>query len=254
VSAFGVDVKLSRNLELLERLKVDEDVFFVDGIVFSLEQEGRRSVCTGVDAARDLGEGGSIDQICGVDGDYEVGAGTDGGVGCRLAGALEVRVIAEDDDEMAAGGEAEDSDAAGIEVPFGSMSAGDAHRLLGVLEVGGVVGKVLLDGNSVLGEDAVDSNGVEPGADLGAFEVVGEDTVASAGEDDDGGSSVVGCGCGVKGQGGLADVGEVLERLATYEAVRRFGDVGLRAAAVGLRGAVGPEREGGLLGVTQSGI
>jgi hypothetical protein len=200
-----------------------------------------------------LGKGGSVDQVGRVDGDDEVGAGTDGGVGGGLAWALEAGVIAEDYDEMPTGREAEDTDAVEVEVPLRGVRAGDAHGLLGILEVGGVVGKVLLDGNTVLGEGAVDPDGVEPGTDLGAFEIVGEDAVASAGEDDDGGSSVAGCRCGVKGQGGLADVGEVLERLATYEAIGGFGDIGFRAAVVWLRGAVGPEREGGLLGVAQSG-
>ena len=45
--------------------------------------------------------------------------------------------------------------------------------------------------DAILGEDAGDSDGVKPGADFGAFEVVGEDTVASAGEDDYGRSGVV---------------------------------------------------------------
>jgi hypothetical protein len=44
VSSFGVDMEFGGDLELLERLKVDEDVFFVDGIVFGLEEEGGRSV------------------------------------------------------------------------------------------------------------------------------------------------------------------------------------------------------------------
>jgi len=67
------------------------------------------------------------------------------------------------------------------------------------VDVAGVVGEMLLDGDAVLDERAVDADGVEPGADFGAFEIVGEDAVASAWEDDDGSAGVVGGGCWVPG-------------------------------------------------------
>ena len=112
---------------------------------------------------------------------------------CRLAGALVVGVVAEDGGEMSTGGEAEDADAVGVDVPLGGVRAGDAHGLLRVFEVGGVFGVVLGEGDAVLHQHAGDADGVEPGADFGAFEIVGEDAVASAGKDDD-------CGAGVRGR------------------------------------------------------
>ena len=148
-------------------------------------------------------------------------------------------MIAEDDDEVASGGEAERADAVGIEVPFGSVSTGDAHGLLRVFEIASVFGVMLLERDAVFDEDAVDADGVEPGADLGAFEIVGEDAVASAGEDNDGGAGVVVCGRGIEGQGGIADVGEVRERLPATRRSVGLGDVGLGGAGVRLGAPLG---------------
>jgi hypothetical protein len=148
VAAFREYVELGPDLELLEGLEVDEHVLFVDGIVLGLEQEGGWGVGGGIDAARELGEGGRLGEVGGVDADDEVRPGADGGVGCRLVKALEVGVIAEDDYEMTAGGEAEDADAVGVEVPVGGVGADDADRLLGVFEVASVFGKAFFDGNA----------------------------------------------------------------------------------------------------------
>ncbi len=147
---------------------------------------------------------------------------------------------------MASGGEAEDADAFGVDVPLGGVGAGDAHGLLGVFEVGGVFREVFFVRDAVLGEDAGDSDGVKPGADFGAFEVVGEDAVASAREDDYGCSGVVLRGF-VDGEGWVADVGEVGERLAFDEAVGGLGDVFWWAFDLVVERSVGPDGDG-LLG------
>ncbi len=47
-------MELGGNLELLERLRVEKDVFYVDRIVFGLKKEGGRGGCNGIDAAGEL--------------------------------------------------------------------------------------------------------------------------------------------------------------------------------------------------------
>ena len=149
---------------------------------------------------------------------------------------------------MAPGGEAECADAMGVDVPLGGMLAGEAHGLLRVFKVFEALGIVAFVRDAVLHENADDVDGVEPVADLGAFEVVGEDAVSSAGKDDDGG------GCGrarglVEGEGGLGDVGELRDGAAADEGIG--GGEGVVFGTFdggGFRGAVGPEREGELLG------
>ncbi len=124
VASFGVDVKLGRNLELLEGLEVDQDILFVDRIVFGLKQKGGRGVGARIDAARKLSVRGRFDEIAGIDGDDEVGTCADGSLAGRLIGALEIRMVAEDDYEMASGREAEDTDAIGFEMPLGRVGSG----------------------------------------------------------------------------------------------------------------------------------
>jgi hypothetical protein len=242
VASLGKDVKLGRNLCLLQCLEVDQRVLFVDGVVFGLKQEGRRRVRGGVDAMGELVKGWSVREVAGVDDEGEVGAGA--GLVRGLAGTLEVGVVAEDHSEMRAGGEAEDADAVGIDVPLGGVGAGDAHGLLRVFEVSRVLGIVIGEGNAILDQHAGHADGVEPRADLGAFEVIGEDAIASAGEDEDGCAGVR-RGGRVDGERRFADVGEMHQLLSSYERVGGLGDVGLGLVDLrGLRCAVGPEGKG----------
>ena len=80
MAALGVDVEFGGDFGVLELLVVDEGVFYVDGVVFSLDDEGGRGVGGGVnfrvvDKARNLRtdrEG----EVAGVDDYGEVGAAT----------------------------------------------------------------------------------------------------------------------------------------------------------------------------------
>lgn len=242
VAALGEDVQLGWNLCLLQCLEVDQGVLFVDGIVFGLEQERGWCVRGGIDAAGQLVERWCIGQIAGIDDEREVGAGT--GLVGRLAGAFIVGVIAEDGGEVGSGGEAEDADAVRVDVPLGGVGAGDAHGLLRVFEIGSVFGIVVGEGDTIFDQNAGHADGVEPGADLGAFEIVGKDAITSTGKDEDGCASVR-RGGRVDGKGRLADVGEMHQLLSGDECVGRLGDVGLGAVDLrGFRCAVGPEGEG----------
>jgi hypothetical protein len=110
---------------------------------------------------------------------------------------------------VGSGGEAEDADAVGVDLPFGGVLADQAHGALGVFEGCGGFGHVGAGvGDAVLEQDAGDALGVEPVADLGAFEVDGEDVVAAAGEDDDGCAGVLALGR-VEGDGRGGDVAQM---------------------------------------------
>ena len=245
VATLGEDVQFCWDLCLLQCLKVEQRVFFVDGIVFGLEQKGGRRVGGGVDTTSKFAEGWRVGEVAGVDDEGEVGTGA--GLVRGLAGAFEVGVVAKNYGEVSSGREAEDADAVGIDVPLGGVGTGDAHGLLRVFEVGGVFGVVVREGDAVLDQNAGHADGVEPGADLGAFEVVGKDAVTSSGKDEDGRSSVR-RGRRIDGEAWLADVSEMHQLLSGYERVGGLGDVGLGAVNLcGLRRAVGPEGKGDFL-------
>ena len=57
----------------------------MDGIVFSLEEEGGRGVGAGVDSFCELGEGWGFGEVGGIDDDDEVGTGA---MAASDAGAL----------------------------------------------------------------------------------------------------------------------------------------------------------------------
>ena len=167
VSALGEEVELGGDLCVLERLKVDERVFYVGGVVvLGLDEEGGWELrCWGERRAH-FAVGAA--EPAGVNDHLEVGAGVDGGWGNVTA--LEVGVGAEDGGEVGSGGKADDADAVGIDVPLGCVGASDAHGLLRVFEVFGVLGEVSGFGDAVLDEDAGHADGVEPVADFGAFD------------------------------------------------------------------------------------
>ena len=248
MASFGEEVDLGGNFSVLQGLEVHERVFFVNGIVLRLKDEGRRSGCGGNGFGGDGRLVGPVHEIAGVEDKGEVGSGADAGVeaavffyGCGLR--CKVGVDAENDGEVGSGGEAEDANAFGVDAPLGGMLAGKAHGLLRVFEVFGLFGEVAVVRNAILHQDTGDVDGVEPGADLCAFEIVGEDLVSSAGEDDDCGVAV-GCGVGfVHGEGGLADIGETDDLATGDERVGGGVRVPFRAfGGAGLGRSVGPER------------
>jgi hypothetical protein len=157
-----------------------------------------------------------------------------------------LEVGAELGDEIAASGEADDADAVWVNVPGVGVLADEAHGSLSVLQSGGVFREWTGVGDSVFDEDAVDADGVEPAADLGALDIESEDFVGAAGEGEDGGAGVVSFS-GVKGEGGIRDVGEP-DVVATGDEVAD-GGVGFGRGMGGFPGcSVGPEVEGGEVG------
>ena len=150
---------------------------------------------------------------------------------------------------MRSGREAEHADSLGIDVPFDGVLANYAHGALSVLEGGVGFGVRAGAGDAILHEHAGDSGGVEPVADLGAFEIDGEDVVAASGKDDDGRSGVGRFGR-IDGEGRYGDVAEPDEWLAGDEVVLGGGRVGF--GTCGFQGragcSIGPERKGRQIG------
>ena len=118
MTSLGEDVELGGDLCCLQREEVRGGVFDVDGVVFGLEDEGGR----GIGGNGEIGVVGEVllgnCDVAGVDDDGEVGAAALL-VGCvkRFVETL-VEVGAEGRGEMAAGREAEDSDALGVYPPL----------------------------------------------------------------------------------------------------------------------------------------
>ncbi len=144
MAAFGVKVQFGRDAGGFELEKPGGGVFDVDGVVFGLEEEGGRGVVGGaqvrVGAEDDAGflvrlwNGGS--EIAGVDDDGEVWAAGEFIGRVDIGVETLVEAGAEGGGEMAAGGEAEDADAVGVEVPLGCVGTDEGHRALRVFEGG----------------------------------------------------------------------------------------------------------------------
>jgi hypothetical protein len=259
VASGGEDVELGGNLGVPEGAEVDEGVIYVGGIVvLGLEEEGRRRVLVGSEEGVEFFAVRLYGEIAGIDDEGEVGAGVwnstsqDGDVGCGGSGfyVLVVGMGAEEDGEVGAGGETDDADLGGVDVPIGGVGAREAHGLLGVFEVCGVVRVTAFFGDAVFDEQAGDTDGVEPVADVEAFAVPGEDLVAAAGKDEDSGVGVVAAGRGIDAEGGNGDIGKTAGGAAADEAVGGLGGVGFGVGGLGrLRCGVGPEGEGCLLSV-----
>jgi hypothetical protein len=253
VAAGGVHVELGGDALGGQRLEVNGGVLAVAAIVFGLDEEGGRGLVVGGVYGVELRVVGWDDEVGGVDDDGEVGAGVDFGVGVGSGGGgfdvVVVGVGAHEDGEIASGGEADDADARGVDVPGGGVGAGDAHGLLRVFEVGEVFGIVALFRDSVLDQKTGDADGVEPLAGVDAFAIPGEADVGAAGEDERG------CSCVLHGrrrqvdrERGFGDVGEPGGAVSADEGVGGLGDVGFGVGGLGGLGCVvRPEGNDGLL-------
>ena len=237
---------LGRDLGVFQRLEVDHAAFDVNGVVFGLGEKGGRSVGAHGELGRERFQVVLRGEIGGIDEDGEIGAATDFvSVVHGVVSAL-VEIRAGSGGEMASGGESEHTDALGVDLPFASVVADEADGALGVLEGRGVARSAGAGGHTVLEQGAVDADGVEPAADLGAFEVEGEDVVASAWKDDHGGAGILLFGSAVEREGGGADVAEANQRFAGNQIVGGLGGVVLGADGAGLaRRAVRPNRDRG---------
>ena len=150
---------------------------------------------------------------------------------------------------MAAGREAEDSDALGIQAPFGGAMADYAHGALGVLQGRAVPRQARAHRHAILHQRAIDTEGIEPLAHLRALQVHGEDAVAAARKDDDRGAGVCGRGRAVKRHGRVTHRAQADHRFPGDQAIGGFGGVLFRAeASLFSRRSSGPERDGSGIG------
>lgn len=130
---------------------------------------------------------------------------------------------------MSAGGEAQNTDAVRIDVEIGAVRADDGKGSLRVLkgDVGPGVGSGI--GDAVLEQKTGDVSGVEPLADLRAFEIDCENAVAATGEDDDGSAGRVQYGL-VDGESGGGDVAQANDGAAGDETVSERRGVSFRGS------------------------
>ena len=165
------------------------------------------STCTGSSSAWTMNVGGvfsvglisgfgrhifcSHGEVAGIDDDGEVGAATElvGGVDGIVEALFEVG--AESGGEMRSGRKAEDADRGWDRCAIRGVLAHEAKGALRVLQGCGRFGIRAGVRDAIFHEHAGDADGVEPVADFGAFEIDGEDAIASAGKDNDGGAGVV---------------------------------------------------------------
>src|SRR5580765_4661521 len=136
--------------------------------------------------------------------DSEVGAAADavdGIGGLRIAG---IEMSLGGGSQVASGRKTENADTMGRHGEFFCAGADEAYGSLGVAEFDGMV---VAWTKAIFQHECVDAHGVEPIGDLAAFVIVGEVTVAAAGDDDD-----RRCWCGIgrgwkEGEGWAVGVG-----------------------------------------------
>ena len=134
------------------------------------------------------------------------------------------------------------SDALRIQAPFGGAIAHHADGALRVLQRRPVPRQPRAHRHAILHQRAIDSEGIQPLADLRALQVHRQDVVAAAGKDDYGGAGVGGRGRAVHGQRGVAHQAQADHRLAGDQAIGGFGGVLFRAeASLVARRRSGPE-------------
>ena len=129
-----------------------------------------------------------------VDDDSKVRAGGRFVVGVDVGVETLAEVSAESGGKMATGGEAENADMAWIDVEICGVRADEGECALGVFK--GFVRFWIRTrvGNAVFENQTGNVEAVEPLADLGTFEVDGENAIAASREDNDGGAGGVRCG------------------------------------------------------------
>src|SRR5690242_15724507 len=78
--------------------------------------------------------------------------------------------------------EPEHTDTLRIDVPFPCMTAHHSYSALCVLQWGGVARNARRLGHTVLDERGVHADGIQPGADLGPFQIGRQNAIATARE------------------------------------------------------------------------
>jgi len=259
VSAACVVVKLRWMVCIHQRTEVDQRVLPEGAIVLGLQQERRRSKGVGRVDGIEFGLCWWNGKISRIDDDGEVGPSIDwrsalhGNIsrcGCALH-VVVVRMRGHQHGEIASGGEADDADAIGVQMPLRSMSACDPHRLLRILQVRGVsrivsrvAGRLR---NTILDQKAGHADRVQPLASVGAFGVPGEPNVAPAGKDQRSGPVAV-THRFVHRDRRNRDIGESDSVMAIGERIRRLGDVSLGLAGLRrFRSSVRPQWHNRLL-------
>ena len=205
MAALRKQMQLGWNLRVFECLKVDQGTFDAGGVVvLSLKQKSRRNLRRRLKRRVDLSirAGGPT----WIDDHLKVGPRIDRGR--RNAFTLEVWMSTENRGKMRSGGEANNADAVGIDLPLRCVNARKTHSLLRVFKVFDIFRVVSVLWNPVLHEHARYAERIEPIANLCALDTDREADVAASGKNQRGCASVLRRIGRIDGEVGLADVGD----------------------------------------------
>lgn len=227
VAALGIDVQFQWDFLCLQGEGVMQHVADADGIVLGHDQKSGGGLRRGGHLGRNAVLVVLEAEVAGVDEHGEVR--TQGLVVSVVdAGVGALRGLGEGGGEVASGGESQGPDAFGVETPARTMIPKESHGSLGILQRCRVSGAVGSGGHPVFEQGAGDAQIIQPGADFGAFQIEGENVVASPGADQDGGPGVAVGGWPVQGEGGMGHMAQADDGLAIDQAVGGTGDVAFR--------------------------
>ncbi len=166
-------------------------------------------------------------EVARIDDDRKVRAAAElvGGID-RVVKTL-VKVSAEGSGKVGSGGESEDAGTVRINMPLCGLGAHDSKSALGILKRGRRLGIRPGIGYAVFQEHASDARGVEPVADLGAFEVDGKNSVRASGKHHHSGASVLALRR-VEGECRRRNVSDANDQLAGNHVVLGGGGITLR--------------------------
>ena len=242
VAAFREDVQLGRNLRILQCQVVVKSAFHGNGVVLGLHEEGGRSIRRDGQLGRDLVALVFEGQICRIHQHGEIRPAAH--LICaihRFVAAL-VEPAAGHRRQVAAGGEAENADPIGRNMPLARLGPHQAQRALGILQ-GRFVGFLLgATRDPVFEQHTGNADGVEPVTHLCAFQVVGQYVVTAAWANQHSRPAVPSGRRGIDGDGGVGDVAQSNHPCACDHVVAGSGRIHLRAGVGLLAGCpLGPE-------------
>src|SRR5580704_6083713 len=239
-------MKLSSNLRVFERLKVDERVFDMGRIVvLGLKQERRRSLRGRLQRGTYLAIGPA--KPARIEDHLEVGTSVD--EGCRNIFTLKVRMSTEDRSKMSSSREANNADAIRVNVPLRGVSASEPHSLLRVFHIFDIFRIVTFFRHPILNQNASHTKRVQPIADLSSLNIVSKPDIASSGKDERSSTVVLRRIGRVDSKARFADIRNPNGHFAGDNAVGIGGRIDLKPNHLRSLGiTVGPERQRMLLG------
>src|SRR5258708_5865076 len=218
-------MKLRRNLRILESLKINKSVLDMGSvIVLSLKQERRWYLRIGLKGWIHLAIGSA--EPARVDDHLKIGTSIDGR--CRNILTLEIRMGTQNGSEMRTRREADNADPVRVDAPLGGMSTSEPHSLLRVFQILNVFRVVTLFRDAILHQHTSHTKRVEPIADLSSLKIVRKPDITSAWKDKRGGTVVLRKIRRIDGKAGFTNVCNANGQFARDDAVSICSRISLR--------------------------